>query len=236
MNSLELYQNFFAACVYYVKINSSMQIYPTTIDFVNLVSYDGANISITQWNQLDPLTQPSNSTLQSYTVAQVQRAATEFFAQLEGTKYGVDIYDSLAITINTTSYKDINKMAIRTIDYNNFAMSSDVSILIYNPGSYAIDGRLNITVSSGTSSTFNITHKLVYSTDAINYNDLYPQPATMTITANRTTNNNNYISIIPIIYNTNYANTYIKMQAKTSNTAINTNTIPLSTGITIKKL
>lgn len=233
MNDQEFYDNAYNAAVYYVYL--TLNTYPTQLDFVLFETYNFTDVSIIIWN--NPAIQPSIATLKTYTVAQVQRAATEFYAQLEGTKYGIDLYNSLAITINTTSYKDINKMGIRTIDNNNFSMPSDVSVLIYNPGSYAIDGRLNMAVSSGTASTFNITHRLVYSTDAINYNDLYPQPATMTLTANRTTgSNNNYISIIPIIYNTNYANTYIKMQAKTSNAAITTNTIPLSTGLTIKKL
>lgn len=237
MNSLELYQNFFSACVYYVKLNSSTQIYPTSTNFVNLISYDGMNISIVQWNQLDPAIQPDIPTLQSYTVAQVQRAATEFYAQLDGTKLGIDIYNSSAITIKSISYIDINKMGIQTIDYNNFGFPSDVNILIYNPGSYSINGKLNISVPSGTATTFNVSYRLVYSTDATNYNDMYPQPATMTLSVNRTSSaSNSYSSTLPLIYNTNYANTYIKMQIKTSNATIQTKTIPFSTGCTITEL
>lgn len=233
MNDQEFYDNAYNAAVYYVYLTLST--YPTQLDFVLFETYNFTDVSIISWNS--PTIQPSIATLKTYTVAQVQRSATEFYAQLEGTKLGVDLYISSSISINLTSYKDIGNMAIRTIDSNNFLMQSNLSVLIYNPGSYAIDGRLNITVSSGTATTYNITHRLVYSTDAVNYNDLYPQPATMTLTANRiSTNNNNFISIIPIIYNTNYANTYIKMQAKTSNTTMTTNTIPLSTGIAIKKL
>lgn len=233
MNDQEFYDNAYSAAVYYVYL--TLNTYPTQLDFVLFETYNFTDVSIIIWN--NPAIQPSIATLKTYTVAQVQRAATEFYAQLDGTKYGVDLYNTSAININMVSYKDIGNMAIRTIDNSNFSMQSNLSVLIYNPGSYAIDGRLNFTVPSASATTFNITHRLVYSTDAINYNDLYPQPATMTLTANRTTSsNNNYISIIPIIYNTNYANTYIKMQAKTSNAAITTNTIPLSTGLTIKKL
>jgi len=78
MNAQELYQNYFAACVNYVFLTNSA--YPTTSSFVVLSTFDYATVNIEVWNDTSP--QPSNVTLQSYTVAQVQAALRQFYINM----------------------------------------------------------------------------------------------------------------------------------------------------------
>lgn len=145
----------------------------------------------------------------------------------------VDLYNTTAVIINSTSYRDINKLEERYIS-DNFVMMSDVGIQIINPGTYFINAKINFAVRLGTSiSAAAFTYRIVSSTDGINYNELPGSSNTQMTISKSSSNSNTYASVLPVIYNQTSVNNYIKMQAKLSNVTASCSTVPSSTGLTI---